>query len=138
MKNKKPNSQRSGRPPKKLTDKRTAEIKVRCLLEEKDKIKSLSAKFGLSISDYVLKTSLQQKIWGNYKELHGELHRIGTEFSRAGNNINQLAKHANSLNKLGKLEKSIVDRLNLILTDYVKKNEAIRVVLRKIVRELTR
>ncbi|WP_286850679.1 MULTISPECIES: plasmid mobilization protein [Sphingobacterium] len=127
-----------GRPLKDSICKRTAEIKIRCLDQEKEKIRSLSKMHGLNMSDYILKAALDQKTWGNYKELHAELHRIGTEFSRAGNNINQLAKHANALNKIGRLDKTIIEQLNLILTDYVKENEAVRIILRKIVRELTK
>lgn len=138
MTNEKPKSRHGGRPPKAPMKKRTAEIKARCLVEEKEKIKFLAKESGLNISDYVLKKSLDQKVWGNYKELHREIHSIGTEFSRVGNNINQLARHANTLEKIGQLDKFSVERLNLMLIDYLNKHDEVRVVLRKIVRELTK
>lgn len=138
MKNEKTRSRRGGRPPKEPINKRTSEIKVRCLAEEKEKIKFLAKEFGLNISDYVLKKSLNKKVWGNYKELHREIHSIGTEFSHIGTNINQLAKHVNTLEKIGKIEKVSVEHLSSILIDYLRKYEEVRVILRKIVRELTK
>ncbi|WP_028298726.1 plasmid mobilization protein [Olivibacter sitiensis] len=134
--NKTPKQRKGGRPEKESAGKRTAEIKIRCLAEEKNKIKSLSKSLGISITDYILKRALEQKIVVNYKEIHKELHEIGTEFSRAGNNINQLAKHANAMHKMGKLDHSIVERFSLLLSDYVKKKDEVRVVLRKVIREL--
>ncbi|MCL4637750.1 MAG: plasmid mobilization relaxosome protein MobC [Olivibacter sp.] len=137
MENNKTTKQRKGgRPKKDSADKRTAEIKIRCLESEKIKIKSLSKTFGLSMSDYILIRSLDQKVIVNYKEMHKELHEIGTEFSRAGNNINQLAKYANIMNKMGKLDNSVAERLSLLLSDYVKKKDEMRIVLRKVIREL--
>lgn len=138
MTNENPKSRRGGRPLKAPMKKRTAEIKARCLVEQKEKIKFLAKESGLNISDYILKKSLDQKVWGNYKELHREIHSIGTEFSRVGNNINQLARHANTLEKIGQVDKLSMQRLNLILIDYLNKSEEVRIVLRKIVRALTK
>ncbi len=67
-----------------------------------------------------------------------ELHQIGTSLSRAGNNINQLAKHANGLNKIGCLNESIIDRLNIVLGDYNANREKIRIAFRRIIREMAK
>lgn len=129
---------KGGRPPLEDDERKHAIIKVYCQLSEKETILSEAKSSGLSVSDYAKRRLFGQKVIMNYHELFKELHEIGTEFSRAGNNINQLAKHANALNKMGKLDNSVIDMLTLLLEDYVKKKEEVRVVLRKVIRELVK
>ncbi len=132
------NKNKGGRPLLKENEKKDALVKIYCRISEKEAIVKAARSAGLTVSDYAKKRMLGEKVVLNYGDIFKELHVIGTEFSRAGNNINQLARHANSLNKVGKLDKSIADSFNLLLSDYVKKNEEIRIVLRKLTRELTK
>lgn len=136
MENKNLKKNKGGRPTLPLDEKKTGRIEVRCTAEQLIAIKKTAKDAGLSVSEYLVKRALNNKIIYNYNTLFQELHAVGTEFSRAGNNINQLAKHANSLNKIGKLDPSVVDRTHLILEDYVKKKDELRGVLRKIIREI--
>jgi len=68
-------------------------------------------------------------------EFAKELRAIGTELGRAGNNINQLAKHANTLEKSGLLNESVVTRFNVLIESYnVVQTELIK-TLRKVTRD---
>lgn len=138
MENQNKRKHRGGRPKLPNNEKQATQINIRCSIEQYEKIKKTAKDSGLSVTDYLLKRALNNKIVYNYNALIDELNAVGTEFSRAGNNINQLAKHANSLSKIGKLDKSLIDRLDLVLLDYTKKYDDIRVLLRGIRRELTK
>ena|SRR5690606_28760049 len=131
-------SNSNGRPLKPDKEKKLAYIRFRCHEDEKKQIVSLSKSYGLSMTDYILKKALDKKVVFNHIELIKEIHEIGTELSRAGNNINQLSKHANTLNKSGRLNESIIHRLNIILDEYNENQDKIRVAFRRIIRELTK
>ena len=45
---------------------------------------------------------------------------IGTELSRIGNNINQVARQANRMNKTGKIHPSVFSEFNKLMTEYLK------------------
>lgn len=130
--------QRGGRPLLDIDQRQSADIHIRCSKKQRDEIKKIAKDSGLSVTDYLIKRALNNKIVYNYNTLIDKLNAAGTEISRAGNNINQLAKHANSLSKIGKLDKSLIERLNLIMVDYTKKYDDMRILLRSIRRELTK
>lgn len=124
----------SGRPRNKPAENKTSEIKVRCLPREKEEIIRLSQTYGMGITGYVIKRSLGQKITFNHIELLKELHILNLELARAGNNINQLARYANTINKAGRLEPEIADKLNTILASYIQKLDDVRLAFRKLIR----
>ncbi len=70
----------------------------------------------------------------NVKEVLGELSAQGAELGRAGNNINQLARHANVLAKQGKLHGQLAEELKKLLEEYL----AIQTQLDKTWRHLLR
>ena len=86
---------------------RTSEIKLRCYPEEKKKIQYLSHTYGLNMSEYILKKAMDQPVKANYKEIVQHIHALNIELSRIGNNINQLAKTANSQIKTGHVHQNI-------------------------------
>src|ERR1700761_2133766 len=99
----------SGRPP--LTEgKRIKKIDARFTEEEYRQIEKLEVAFGLKKSDLVRLRLLENSaaMVVNSKELILSLDEIGTELGRAGNNINQLARYANTLRKKGVLAPAVV------------------------------
>ncbi|WP_432327765.1 plasmid mobilization relaxosome protein MobC [Mucilaginibacter sp. P25] len=70
----------------------------------------------------------------NAKALIEEIDAIGTELGRCGNNINQLARHANTLNKAGRLNPSVINEFNRLFTDYLKRIETLETTFRKLIR----
>jgi hypothetical protein len=72
----------------------------------------------------------------NSRELLKHLDDIGAEMGRCGNNINQLAKHANWLKLQGALSPDIPNRFNNLLEGYIRIQQALEASLRKIIREM--
>jgi len=127
-----------GRPKLEEQEAKTSYIKIRCHADEKRKVEELAKNYGLTVTDYVLKKCLGQKVVANKIDFLKQLDSVGLELSRAGNNINQLAKHANRLNKIGKTDESLVAKLNLNLEYYTNKQRELRQTLRRIIREMSK
>lgn len=112
---------KNGRPLK-LEGKRTRFIKARVSEEEYAKVSVLWLSLGLKESDFVrlklLKVS-SVSIRINAAEALKTLDDIGSEIGRSGNNINQLARHANFLNKRGILSADVVVRFNSLFSEYI-------------------
>ena len=128
----------SARPKSRSEENKTAEIKVRCLLREKEEIIRRAKTYGLTITDFVLRKCLDRKIVFNHIEVVQEIHQLNLELARAGSNINQLAKYANTVQKVKRLKPEIADKFNAIMTDYLQKQDEIRKVFRKLTREMSR
>jgi len=112
---------KNGRPLK-LDGKRTRFIKARFTEDEYALLRNLWLSLGLKESDFLrqrllISSGVSTKI--NAVEVLKHLNQIGAEIGRSGNNINQLARHANFLNKRGMLSAEIVFQFNTIFTDYI-------------------
>ena len=70
----------------------------------------------------------------NTKELMKVLDATGAELGRAGNNINQLARHANVLVKQGMLNQDIVCEFNILLGNYITVQQELEKNLRHLIR----
>ncbi|OOG19631.1 hypothetical protein BWD42_06890 [Sphingobacterium sp. CZ-UAM] len=126
-----------GRPPM-LTGKRIHLIKAKLTDEEFKALVELQKVSGLNrmelIRRHVLGKGAPQII--NVNELLHALDAIGSELGRAGNNINQLARHANTLNKQGKLREQVVSDFNNLFTDYIHTQQELEKQLRHILRAM--
>ena len=56
----------------------------------------------------------------NSAALLKQLGVIGTEISRIGNNINQVTRQANRMNKTGKIHPGVFTEFNKLMTEYLK------------------
>lgn len=70
----------------------------------------------------------------NTKELMKKLDTIGGELGRSGNNINQLARHANILQKQDLLSQSVVTEFNSLLGNYIAIQRELETSIRQIIR----
>lgn len=113
-------------------------MEVKCYPHEKSEIARLAKSYGLNASDYIIRKALGKNTGFDHVAMLKEIHRIGTELSRAGNNINQLSKHANALSKAGMLNQGIVSHFKVLMEDYLKQQEQIRTIFRGLLRELKR
>lgn len=127
-----------GRPKIPNSEKRSNRIRVWCTDNQKNKIKKIADSYGLSISDYILKKSFDENVSFNHVEFLKEIHHLGTELSRQGNNINQLAKYTNTLTIEKKLTPEIATRVEEILLEHIKKQEEVRVAFRTLIREMAK
>jgi hypothetical protein len=72
----------------------------------------------------------------NAKELIRSLDSIGAELGHSGNNINQLARYANILNKKRMLSPVVMDRFNILFEQYIGHQKNLEAALRSIVRAM--
>ncbi|KAA8476858.1 hypothetical protein BDE36_1287 [Arcticibacter tournemirensis] len=82
----------------------------------------------------VLKNSANLLV--NAKALMKQLDTIGAELGRSGNNINQLARHANILHKQGLLNQSVTTEFNDLLGKYIAVQQELEKVIRQIIRQM--
>jgi hypothetical protein len=134
---KSPNSK--GRPILK-TGRRSKKIDARFTEDEYLTVLNLEKQLGISKTDLIRMRLLENipSVILNAKELIEDLDYIGAEMNRAGNNINQLAKHANVLNKKGMLSIEIVQRNNELLENWIAIQRELETSLRKIIRQMSR
>jgi len=127
----------SGRP-KLIDGKRNKKIDTRFTEEEFGLIQELEKELGLSKTELIRERVLNKAGTTiiNARELLQRLDGIGAEMGRSGNNINQLAKHANTLKLQGNLAPQIVSRFNDLMAGYIKVYQQMEIALRKIIREM--
>jgi len=70
----------------------------------------------------------------NARELLKVLDSFGTELGRSGNNINQLARHANILNIKGSLDAEVVIHFNQSMREYINVQREIEKGIRQLLR----
>jgi hypothetical protein len=128
---------RKGRPLK-TEGKRTKKIDARFTVNEYNIILALEKTLGVRKTDLVRNRLLKDARLTiiNAKELIGLLDDIGGEMGRCGNNINQLARYANILNKAGRLSPVVMERFNLLFEAYIANQKTLEAALRKIIRAL--
>ena len=134
-----PNSRKqTGRPKAEL--KRTKKIDVRFTEEEYKLISGLEETLGISKTELVRERLLHgaRLTIINAKDLIAELDKIGADFGRSGNNINQLARHANTLNKRGLLSAQVIGQFNVLFEKYIENQRGLETTLRKIIHALAR
>ncbi|WP_426330094.1 plasmid mobilization protein [Pedobacter sp. R-06] len=124
-----------GRPPM-LLGKRDKKIDVRFTKEEYELILNLEKSLGVKKTDLIRNRILvgSQLVVVNARQLICALDQIGTEMDRAGNNINQLARYANTLNRQGILSVVVVERYNILLGNYQDIQKRLEILLRRIIR----
>jgi ABC-type transporter Mla subunit MlaD len=126
-----------GRPA--LTEgKRTKKIDARFTEDEYKLVLEMERTLGLKKTDLVRMRLLQnsKNVIVNARELITQLDQVGGELGRSGNNINQLAKHANVLNKRRQLSPIVVDHFNSLMENYNRLQKDLEVALRKIIRAM--
>ena len=129
----------SGRP-KLAEGKRTKKIDVRFTEDEYKIVEKLEITLGVTKTDLVRMRLLENApaVIVNAKELITAVDAIGTELGRCGNNINQLAKYANILQKKGRCDSSVIDQLNGLLAGYLERQEQLEITLRHVIRAIGR
>ena len=120
--------------------KRTKKIDTRFTEDEYKTVLALEKALGIRKTDIVRNRVLQNApgILVNAKEVIELLNTIGTELGRSGNNINQLARYANTLRKRNILSPVVIERFNMLFESYIRNQKELETVLRKIIRVMGR
>jgi len=121
-----------------LTGKRTRLIKAKLTDEEFAKLLEIQKASGMNRMELI-----RRRVLGGYSavavntvELLTALDTIGAELGRAGNNINQLARHANVLNRQGRIAPEVVTEFNRLFTDYIRTQRKLEKNFRQLLRAM--
>lgn len=119
-------------------DARTRIIQARVTRAESASLQAQAADLGISLTQLIR----DRLIGGNAprtvdtKELLRKLDTVGTELGRTGNNINQLARHANTLSRQGISPYAAVDAFIPLFRDYIRRQENLEKLLRHLLRKM--
>lgn len=121
-----------------LEGKRSKKIDARFTEDEYKLVLALEKELGVKRSDLVRRALLNNgpTVLVNAKEALRLLDAIGLELARSGNNINQLARYANALNKRNILSPVVGDRFNLLMESYLTNQKELAVTMRRVLRLL--
>ena len=122
--------------PKLESGKRSRKVDVRFTEEEYQDLTDLEKELGLSKTEIVRLRVLDKGARGvvNAKELVRLLDAVGAEMGRSGNNINQLARHANTLKLQGNVPPGVAAEFNGLLEQYIAMQQSLESALRTIIR----
>lgn len=125
----------TGRNKKPADEVRSVRVSFRVTENEHKELRQIVNTLGLNVGDFIRsKISGTKNVVINGVSLIASLDKIGTELGRSGNNINQLAKQANAINKAGKVDESIMSRFNMLFSDHIKAQQEVQTAIRAIIR----
>ncbi|MDX3917004.1 MAG: ribbon-helix-helix domain-containing protein [Pseudosphingobacterium sp.] len=119
-------------------NKRNRRFGIRLTEDEMARLSELEKTSGLSRSDLLRAaiSSLNLSQQCVPAELLSSLDSLGSELGRSGNNINQLAHHANLLNRRGDLDQQFVPPFTELLGKHTELLKQIETCLRGILRNM--
>lgn len=129
---------KAGRPTK--AEKRERRIFIRLSHEELVRLLFLENETGNNRSNLFRAMVLNNsnKIFLNARELLKTLNVISGEIGRIGNNINQLARHTNTLNKNSNVPIVVVNNFNDLMTEYLVAEQDLHKAFRDIYRLMSK
>jgi len=116
--------------------KYTRRFELRLTEEEARAFLQLETELGISRTELIRRRVLlnTSKVMVNATELLKLLDQVGSELGRCGNNINQLARHANTLDKRGELNARLIHDFTDLFSDYIRIQQDLEKVIRQILR----
>ncbi|WP_312905819.1 MULTISPECIES: plasmid mobilization protein [Sphingobacterium] len=115
---------------------RVFRFELRLTENEKAQFLALEKSLGINRSEIVRNRVLNHssRILVDSKTILQMLDTLGSELGRSGNNINQLARHINTLKLQGKLEPGELSRFPSLIADYIKYQRQIEQEFRNLMR----
>lgn len=122
--------------PEMTSGKRTKIIKARLTEEEFNQVLTIEKSLGITRMELIRTRVLysSSKVLINAGALLKQLDAIGAEMGRGGNNINQLARHANILNNEGLLTESVAREFNELFRSYITIQQELEKAIRQVIR----
>jgi hypothetical protein len=119
-----------------LVGRRSKKIDARFTEDEYQLVQTLEKELGVCKTDLVRRALLNNApaVLVNAREMLGLLDSIGLELARSGNNLNQLARYANILNKRNILSPVVIERFNYLFETYLSQQKGLEIALRKVLR----
>ncbi|MBD1424050.1 ribbon-helix-helix domain-containing protein [Sphingobacterium arenae] len=117
-------------------EQRTRRFELRLSEAERGQFLELEKALGISRADIVRVRVLHhsKRMLLNATEMMKLLDSIGTELGRSGNNINQLARHANILQRQGVLTPALIHDLTPLLGEYIRVQRELEKTFRQLIR----
>ena len=118
------------------TGRRVRLIKAKLTEEEYQQFLTIEKQLGLNRSQIIKARILQDSfaVLVDGRQLLSALDSIGAELGRAGNNINQLARHANTLNKQGMFDGQLILEFNRLFGQYLLLQRELDTAMRQLIR----
>ena len=122
--------------PKMEREKRNKKIDARFTQTEYNLVVAMETALGISKTELVRMRLLNgsEKMLLNSRELVRQMDALGAEMGRIGNNINQLARHANRMNLQGEVPTYIAGQFNELFEQYLGSQQRLEVVFRTLIR----
>lgn len=116
--------------------KREHLLKAKLTEEEHQQVMAMARGLGISRTELIRSRLLNPygQVLVNASELLASLDHIGAELGRSGNNINQVARHANVLTKRGMLEAGVITEFNVLFAAYKQQHQEIQQLMRQLIR----
>lgn len=124
---------KGGRPPKNEGQK-IKQAHLRLTEDQHNKLIELENQIGINRTDLFLKRVLENQDYIVTQEVIIQLAKVGAEMGKVGNNINQLARHANIVIKNQPLPPEIVSQYNHLLELHLAQEAELYKVLRQMYR----
>jgi len=111
-------------------------IKARLTEGEYAKVETLVTALGVTATELVRIRVLNDidKVAVNSREVLNRLDRIGSEMGHIGNNINQLARHANTMKLKGDVPATVIMEFDTLFEHYIGLQRDLERTLRGLIR----
>lgn len=128
---------KGGRPPV-GDERRSFKIDVRFTEAEYRQVEQMEKELGIGKAELVRRKLLHdgKGLAVNSVELLNRLDAVSLELSRSGNNINQLARYANRLQKRGLLSAQVIDEYARLLRRHENDQMELAMLFRKLIRSM--
>jgi hypothetical protein len=128
---------KGGRPPV-GDEKRSFKIDVRFTEAEYRQVEEMEKELGVGKTELVRRKLLHDSkgLAVNSGQLMNRLDAVSLELSRSGNNINQLARYANRLQKRGILSAPVIDEYIRLLRRHESDQAELSMLFRKLLRSM--
>jgi len=80
-----------------VNKKKRTRVEIRLTPEEKKKIQEYAKEDHLTVSNYIKNTAMRKIFLANRVEYTSELRGLNFQIAKVGNNVNQIAKHLNTV-----------------------------------------
>ena len=122
--------------PKKSIDKRDKRIEIRLTEKEMLILQKLENETHISRSYLFVNRILHQQDFFVTTDVLKELASVGKEIGRIGVNINQLAKHCNTVVKSQSLNPKIAEEFNKLLAEFLGEERELNKLFRQMYRTM--
>lgn len=125
---------KGGRPEKEI--KKSERVEVRLTVDELQKLIELEKETGTNRSILFILRVIENRGFLITKDVIQELSKAGAEMGRVGNNINQLARHANTVFKTGPVPQQVIQDFEQLLAKHIEIESNIYTIFKKMYRAM--